>query len=209
MIDTCVVIAKEPVPGRVKTRLTPAVAPRVAADLAAAALTDTLDAVNTMPTPHKMLAFDGRADNWLRPGWHHCVQPSGGLDRRLSTSFRAAGSGPTLLIGMDTPQITAALLTRFDPSGYDACLGPARDGGYWCIGLRDPSLAPAVIDGVPMSTAYTYAAQLDRLRGHRLRVQILGELVDVDTVADARAVAELAPWTAFAATWTRLTEAAA
>jgi uncharacterized protein len=207
MIETCIVIAKEPVPGRVKTRLTPVVAPTDAADLAAAALTDTLDVVDTMSIPAKMLAFDGQAGTWLRPGWHHHVQPPGGLDRRLSAAFRAAGPGPAVLVGMDTPQITTALLTLFDPSDYDACLGPARDGGFWCLGLREPFLAPEVIDGVPMGAASTYTAQLNRLRRHRLRVQILDELVDVDTPADARAVAELAPWTAFAAAWTRLTEA--
>lgn len=209
MIETCVVIAKEPVPGRVKTRLSPALTPTDAADLASAALADTLDAVTATPSQHKLLAFDGRVDSWLRPGWRYCRQPPGGLDQRLSAAFLAAGSGPALLVGADTPQITPALLTRFEPATYDACLGPAQDGGYWCIGFRDPCLAPLMIDGVAMSTTSTYAEQLDRLRRHGLKTQVLDELVDVDTVTDARGVARLAPWTSFAAMWIRLTEAAA
>jgi hypothetical protein len=209
MIDTYIVIAKEPVPGRVKTRLTPDVTAAEAAELAAAALHDTLDAVAATPTRDRMLAFDGCAHDWLRPRWRHFAQADGALDVRLSAAFSSAGPRPAVLIGMDTPQVTPALLGRFDPVTFDACLGPTADGGFWCLGLRDPSLAPALITGVPMSTSWTFAAQHDRLRSGGLRVQLLDELIDVDTAADARAVARLAPATAFAAAWMRLTEEAA
>jgi glycosyltransferase A (GT-A) superfamily protein (DUF2064 family) len=60
-----------------------------------------------------------------------------------------------------------------------------------------------------MSTPTTFAHQHQRLARFGLRVQLLDELVDVDTVADARAVARLAPWSEFATAWARLTEAAA
>lgn len=209
MIATLIVIAKAPVPGRVKTRLMPAVTATAAADLAAAALNDTLDAVDATPARSRLLSFDGIADDWLRPGWEHCAQPCGGLDVRLAAAFGHAAPSPALLVGMDTPQLTPALLAQFDQSTFDACLGPTVDGGYWCLGLRDPSLAAALIRGIPMSTSTTYAAQLDRLTGHGLQVQVLDELVDVDTAADARVVARLAPSTRFAATWTSLTEEAA
>ena len=206
MIDTYIVIAKEPVPGRVKTRLTPDVTAADAAELAAAALRDTLDAVAATPACDRVLAFDGCAHDWLRPRWRHWAQADGGLDVRLSAAFSSAGRRPAVLVGMDTPQVTPALLGRFDPATFDACLGPTIDGGYWCLGLRDPSLAPGLITGVPMSTTWTYAAQLYRLRSHGLRVQVLEELIDVDTAADARHVARLAPATEFAVTWRRLTE---
>ncbi|HEY2173501.1 MAG TPA: DUF2064 domain-containing protein [Mycobacteriales bacterium] len=209
MIETYIVIAKEPVPGRVKTRLTPDVTAADAAELAAAALQDTLDAVDATPARDRVLAFDGYAYDWLRPRWRHCDQAGGGLDMRLSAAFSNAALQPAVLVGMDTPQVTPALLGQFDPATFDACLGPTVDGGYWCIGLRDPSLAPTVINGVPMSTSWTFAAQLDRLRRHGLRVQVLDELIDVDTAADAQIVAQLAPATAFAATWLRLAEEAA
>ncbi len=209
MIATLIVIAKAPVPGRVKTRLMPAVTAADAADLAAAALSDTLDVVDATPAHTRLLAFDGVAEGWLRAGWAHCAQPRGGLDMRLAAAFGCAAPGPALLVGMDTPQLTPALLAPFDQSAFDACLGPTVDGGYWCLGLRDPSLAAALICGIPMSTSTTYAAQLDRLTSHGLRVQVLDELVDVDTAADARVVARLAPSTRFAATWTGMTEEAA
>ena len=209
MVDTYLVIAKEPLPGRVKTRLTPDVTASEAAMLAGAALHDTLDAVAATPARNRVLAFDGRVDGWLRPGWRHHPQSDGALDVRLAAAFRCAADRPALLIGMDTPQLTPVLLAEFDPDTFDACLGPTADGGYWCLGLRDPSLANAVIPGVPMSTPNTFASQHERLARLGLRVQLLDELVDVDTVADARVVAQLAPRTAFATTWTSLTEAAA
>jgi glycosyltransferase A (GT-A) superfamily protein (DUF2064 family) len=209
MISTLIVIAKEPVPGRVKTRLTPHMTLACAAALAAAALHDTIDAVSAAPARNRLLAFDGTVADWLRPGWRHCTQPAGGLDVRLASAFVHAVPGAAFLVGMDTPQVSSEALTQFDPSAFDACLGPTADGGYWCLGLRDPSLAPMLIHGVPMSTTRTFATQLERLTRHGLRVQLLDELIDVDTAADAHTVARLAPSTTFAATWTRLTDAAA
>ncbi len=213
MIDTLVVIAKQPLPGRVKTRLTPLLSATQAADVAAAALADTLDVIDAAPSMHKLLAFDGCVDGWLRVGWTHCVQPVGGLDTRLAAAFVTAAGlpepGPALLVGMDTPQLTTELLTLFDPDRFDACLGPACDGGYWALGFRDPALAPQAILGVPMSSPCTGVEQLRRLRELGLRVQLLPELVDVDTVDDAHAVAALAPHSRFTATLSQIVKAAA
>lgn len=204
MIATLIVIAKRPVAGRVKTRLVPPLSYSQAADLAAAALTDTLDAVDAAPSLQKLLAFDGPVDGWLPAAWTHCAQPAGGLDRRLGAAFLAAGQGPALLVGMDTPQLRPEHLTRFDLSRYDACLGPATDGGYWSIGFRDPAVASRAIESVPMSTDHTAEEQLRRLSALGLRVQVLDELIDVDTIDDADIVAALAPRSAFAATMARI-----
>jgi glycosyltransferase A (GT-A) superfamily protein (DUF2064 family) len=77
-------------------------------------------------------------------------------------------------------------------------LGPADDGGWWLLGLRDPCAA-ALIAGVPTSRADTGAATLRALRAGGLRVALAPQLRDVDTVADALEVARRAPHTAFAA----------
>ena len=78
----------------------------------------------------------------------------------------------------------------------DAVLGPALDGGYWAIGLKEPDMR--VFDGVPMSTPHTGSAQLVRLRALGLRTAALPALRDVDTIEDARRVAREAPATRFA-----------
>lgn len=198
MIDVLVVLAKEPLPGRVKTRLHPHLSFADAAVLAGAALADTIDAIDATPAARHVLAFDGDARPWLRPGWSWHVQPSGGLDGRLVAALEASGPGPSLLVGMDTPQLRPDQLRTFDPARYDACLGPAADGGYWAIGFADTARARRAITGVPMSSATTGAAQLARLRTLGLRVQLLDELVDVDTVAELETVAGAAPRSRFA-----------
>jgi len=213
-----VVIAKAPVPGLVKTRLTPPFTPHEAARLAEAALADTLDAAARAPFARRVLALAGasatlrdrrgtgpaRAE-WLPPGFEVTGQRGQGLDERIAAALDDAYARlpvPVVLIGMDTPQVTPALLesvTRPLARGdADAVFGPARDGGFWLLGLRRPD--PALILGVPMSQTHTGRGQLSRLLRASLRVRLARELIDVDTAADAREVAREAPDSRFAAT---------
>ncbi|MDU0255102.1 DUF2064 domain-containing protein [Streptomyces sp. PU10] len=192
---TLLVIAKEPRPGRVKTRLTPPFTPVEAAALAEAALADTLAAVVATPARRRVLVLDGAPGPWLPPGFDVVPQCAGGLDERLAEAFGGC-AGPALLIGMDTPQVTPDLLD-VDLRDHDACFGPAEDGGFWALGLARPE--PALVRGVPMSTPVTGAVQRERLLAAGLRVRDLPRLRDVDTAADARAVAALAPHGRFAA----------
>lgn len=198
MIDTLLVIAKEPVPGRVKTRLVPPLRHRQAADVAAAALADTLRIASSARVRRRVLVLDGAPGEWLPRGWHCTAQAGGGLDRRIAAAFEHATRGPALLIGMDTPQVRTSQLGAFDPARYDACLGRTVDGGFWAIGFADPRLAAAAITGVAMSTAETGSEQLQRMRALGLRVQLLDVLDDVDTFDTALEVADDVPHSAFA-----------
>ncbi|MGH2913980.1 MAG: TIGR04282 family arsenosugar biosynthesis glycosyltransferase [Solirubrobacteraceae bacterium] len=190
------VIAKDPRPGYVKTRLCPPLSPDQAAQLAVAALADTLDVVAATPAARRVLVLDGAAGRWRRPGIEVIAQRGDGLAERLGHAF-AAIAGPALLVGMDTPQLTPSLLIDglTALSSHDAVLGPAHDGGYWSIGLRRPD--PEVFAGVPMSTRDTLRHQRSRLRSLGLTLYEQSPLRDVDTEADARAVAALAPGTRF------------
>jgi uncharacterized protein len=189
------VIAKEPRAGHVKTRLTPPRTPDEAADLAAAALADTLDVVARTPARQRVLVFEGEPDGWVPAGFDVVPQVSGGLDERIAAAFGSV-AGPALLIGMDTPQISSDLLLGCDFRQHEAWLGPAEDGGYWALGLAEPD--PALVRGVPMSVSYTGAAQWKRLVDGGLIVGELPTLRDVDTWSDAERVAESAPETRFA-----------
>jgi rSAM/selenodomain-associated transferase 1 len=194
------VIAKTPLPGRAKTRLSPPLSLEEAATLAEAALADTLAAAGAAATGgRRVLALDGRPGPWLPAGWEVLHQRGDGLGERLANAFADAG-GPALLVGMDTPQLTPALLgasaAALRAPGVDAVLGPAADGGYWAIGLRRPDAA--VFLGVPMSSPTTLAAQRRRLRALGYRWLELPELRDVDTYPDALAVASAAPSSRFA-----------
>jgi rSAM/selenodomain-associated transferase 1 len=203
-----VVIAKAPRAGFVKTRLCPPYTPRQAAELAAAALSDTLGTVAKVSArgviAGAVLALDGHPGLVDIPDCFDVVaQVVGGLDSRLAGAFDDAyliRRAPMLLIGMDTPQVTESDLADacgfLLADGVDAVMGPATDGGFWALGLRAPD--PRLLLDVPMSTSRTGEAQLDRLRAFGLRVALLAELRDVDDAAGADSVAVLAPESRFA-----------
>ncbi|HEY8544687.1 MAG TPA: DUF2064 domain-containing protein [Acidimicrobiales bacterium] len=195
-----IVLAKEPVPGRVKTRLCPPCTPEDAAEVAAAALADTLAAATGSGADRVVLALDGRPGPWCPPGVEVVDQGDGDLDRRLTRAW-AATAGPALQIGMDTPQVTAgdlaAAMAALTHPGVDAVLGLAADGGWWAAGQRRPH--PRAFLGVPTSRPDTGARQLARFRELGLAVAALPVRVDVDTWPDAVAVATAHAGTRFAA----------
>jgi glycosyltransferase A (GT-A) superfamily protein (DUF2064 family) len=198
-MTTLVVIAKECLPGRVKTRLHPPFSLEQAAELAAASLADTLSAMSGLPFERRVLAFDGTGIPRAARGWDVVPQSAGGLDERLADVFDRL-EGPTVLIGMDTPQADAAALSCVLPAwpdDADAVLGPAVDGGFWALGMRAPR--GDLIRGVPMSTESTGVHQLQRLSAAGLRVRLLPPLHDVDDLESARRVAAGAPHGRFAA----------
>ncbi len=199
------VLAKAPVAGRVKTRLTPALSAQQAADLAAASLADTLEAVRRCGAERRVLALDGSPGPWLPDGFEVITQRGDGLAERLACAWDDVG-GPGLQVGMDTPQVTPELLdaslAQLDQPSVDAVLGLAEDGGWWAIGLRGAD--PRVFRGVPMSSPDTGRRQRERLQRLGLRVDALPVLRDVDTVADLAPVSAAAPLSHFAAACTAL-----
>ena len=188
------VLAKEPVAGRVKTRLSPALTPAQGAAVAAASLADTLAAVAATPVARRVLVLDGAVTVPLPHGVEVLPQRGDGLAERLEAAFADAGPAlPTLLIGMDTPQVTPALLAEAVQAllRTEAVLGLAVDGGWWALGLHAPR--PGAFLGVPMSTSQTGAAQARRLADLGLATTPLPVLRDVDTLADLDAVLPLLP----------------
>lgn len=190
--STVLVMAKEPLPGRVKTRLCPPLRPEEAAALAAAALADTLDAVLATPADRHLLALEGRPGPWLPSSIEVVPQRGRTFAERLGAAW-AQVDGPCVQIGMDTPQVTPTLLedALAQGAGHGAALGPAEDGGWWALALARPR--PSVFRGVPMSTPSTGVAQERALRRHGLEPSLLATLVDIDTIDDARAVASGIP----------------
>lgn len=219
-VVTVLIVAKAPVPGQVKTRLCPPLSPIEAADLAAAALLDTLAAADGMPAllaatmadvvARVVVAVTGNLAECARAeaisvalaSCELITQRGNGFAARLVAAHADAGGlGPVLQIGMDTPQLTppvlaSAIYALQDPE-VDAVLGPASDGGWWALGLKSAAGAQ-VLQDVPMSHPMTYEITLAALRATGLRVQILPTFTDVDTFDDAREVADLAPGTCFA-----------
>lgn len=188
-MTTLVVMAKECVPGRVKTRLHPPYTLEDAARIAAASLNDTLAFAETLAVERRVLSFAGSRAPRQASGWEVVVQPEGGLDDRIAAALDRC-SGPTLLLGMDTPQVreehVAPALAW--PAGTDAWLGLAADGGFWALALREPD--GALVRGVTMSRDDTGEQQRRRLESAGVRVGALPVLTDIDT---AESLARVAP----------------
>lgn len=201
------ITAKSPVPGQVKTRLTPPLTPEQAADLAAAALLDTVDAAVEAVggCRHQVMVSmagsprDARLAT-LEADLNGClvVQQRGAdfgtrLQNAHEDAARAHPGRPVVQIGMDTPQVHADDLRAAAAhllDGSDAVLGPAEDGGWWLLGLTHPDAA-AVLPTVPMSTAQTGRLTHESLERLGLRIAKMDPVVDVDTYADAVRVAAM------------------
>ncbi|MGA9869638.1 MAG: DUF2064 domain-containing protein, partial [Rhodococcus sp. (in: high G+C Gram-positive bacteria)] len=165
---TALVVAKAPVPGLAKTRLAATIGFDAAADIAAAALLDTLDAVADADFGARVIALTGDLDKAARADelkarlatFTVVTQRGDGFaDRLINAHFDAATGHPVFQIGMDTPQIDIALLNSSAAHLTEpgrTVLGMAEDGGWWALGIPDPTLARALRD-VPMSTPDTGA----------------------------------------------------
>ncbi|OLR89945.1 TIGR04282 family arsenosugar biosynthesis glycosyltransferase [Actinokineospora bangkokensis] len=210
---TCLlVVAKAPVAGLAKTRLTPPATPEEAADIAAAALLDTLDAVLAVPGVRPVVAMTGdlvaaQRSSELAGVLSRFVvfaQRGDGFAERLARAHADVADcfpgEPVFQIGMDTPQVDADLLgsaVSALEAGEDGVLGRAFDGGWWGLGLRDPSWA-GVLRSVPMSCDDTGDRTAEALARAGVELSDLPSLSDVDTMEDALAVAAGCPGGRFA-----------
>lgn len=194
MTPTVIVVCKTPVAGRVKTRLCPPCSPKQAAEIARAAIAQTMSTVEA--TGHRrVLLLDGDP-GWVPRGWDVIPQPEGGLDDRLAHGF-AQVAGPAVLIGMDTPQITPSHLEQALKVAADGgvAIGPTLDGGWWSLSAGQ--LDPQMVLGVKMSSDQTYDLTVARLRELGHNPVVLEKLNDVDTWDDALDVATQLPSTQF------------
>jgi glycosyltransferase A (GT-A) superfamily protein (DUF2064 family) len=218
-VSAALVLAKAPVVGRAKTRLGRDVGMVVAAELAAAALLDTLEACASAFGPDNChLSLDGDLAAAARSrelrdslrGWTVRAQYGDSFADRIARAHLEVSdvsAGPVVQLGMDTPQATPELLREAAAAttSYDAVLGPAEDGGWWVLAQRDPAVAAALRD-VPMSSVETYDRTRAAIVDAGLSVGAAQSLRDVDRAVDAAAVAALAPETRFARSWRALVE---
>lgn len=210
------VVAKAPVAGEAKTRLAADVGGEVAADLAAAALLDTLDACEAaFGRGRRVLALTGALERGARGteiqrrlrAWTVMSQRGSDFATRLATAHADAAAairGRVVQIGTDTPQVTPECLQdvvgRLSSGLHDAVVGPAVDGGWWALGLTEPGWARGLVD-VPMSTSRTCLQTRRMLAARGVSVVDATSFRDVDTLLDAGVVALEAPGTRFAQAW--------
>lgn len=193
------VFARVPALGRVKSRLAAGVGPPAALAVYRELLAITNAAIVEAGVPATVWLADtataeptaAEAGEWAVHAV--CCQPEGDLGARMATAFAtafAAGAGRVAIIGTDCPGLRASHLTQTFAAleTAEVVLGPATDGGYYLLGLRQPR--PALFANKTWSTDSVLADTLADAHRLGLRVALLPELRDVDTAED------LAAWNA-------------
>jgi uncharacterized protein len=195
-----IVFVKYPEPGRVKTRLAADIgadeAARIYSRLALRQIGEAVAATDAPPFVFFDPAErDGEVEQWLAEYDGRialAAQMEGSLGERMHAAFRRIFSRNetrrAVIIGTDCPGLDAARIGEAFVAldAHDLVLGPAADGGYYLLGMR--TLLPWVFEGMPWSTDRVLSATLDAAAAHGTRVGLLGELRDVDTVADLKAL---------------------
>jgi len=186
-----IVMVKAPRPGQVKTRLSPYIQPEEAAALAACFAQDTINSVRKL-TETILIAYspvDGQEEleTLLGERLHWTAQRGKDLGERMQNACEdaaALGFGPLVLLGTDSPTFpTYAVRRAFELlEEFDVVFGPAEDGGYWCVGLRQP--LPGLFEGITWSTSTVFAQTLTRAQELDLSCMVVDTWYDVDTPAD-------------------------
>ena len=182
-----VVMAKVPVAGRVKTRLAHDIGIAVATRFVRAATARLLRRVAREAPWETTLAvapdIGVRARVWPC-GIARVPQGGGDLGARMQRVMERTAPGPVVIIGTDVPGIRPGhVRAAFRLLGrHDAVFGPARDGGYWLVGLKRRPHVPRLFASVRWSSPHALADTLRNARG--LSVARLEVLCDVDTAAD-------------------------
>ncbi|MEW6157143.1 MAG: TIGR04282 family arsenosugar biosynthesis glycosyltransferase [Verrucomicrobiota bacterium] len=188
--DLLIVFVKAPRPGLVKTRL----ARELGFDGAALAYRQLAEKVLSTIGSGMNVELRFSPDDagieirpWLRPGWRATPQGAGDLGERLDRAFAdafAAGAERVLIIGSDCPEMTTADLSEawMALRTVDLVLGPARDGGYWLIGLRGPQ--PGLFRNIPWSTDRVLRMTEELAQASGLELHLLRELNDIDSISD-------------------------
>jgi hypothetical protein len=185
------VFVRAPVAGRVKTRLAAALGAEGALLIYRRLAEHALREARAMGGEVRVHFTPADAETevraWLGEGPRYRPQSAGDLGARMESAFRAAfdeGADRVIIIGSDLPELSAALLRRaFDAlESHPAVIGPARDGGYYLLGMR--TMIEGVFDGMPWSTDEVLARTLERLRAAGIEPAVLDTLTDVDEVAD-------------------------
>ena len=188
-----VVITKAPIPGRVKTRLTPPLSAAEAAQLARALLEDTLRRVERIPYTHLVVAVEPPEAvpfmQKIAPGAEIVPQTAGDLGARMSAIIVdrfTRGASAVILIGSDHPTLARAQIDQavrwLQEGGNPLVIGPAEDGGYYLIGLTRPH--PELFSRISWSGPTVLQETLARARGADLQVRQLSVGRDVDTIED-------------------------
>ncbi len=185
-----VIFTRYPEPGKVKTRLIPALGPegaqRLHREMAELSLRQAFKAGVDIE-----IYFAGGnqqlMENWLGPGLHYRSQAGDTLGEKLYNASEDAfseGIGRVVIIGTDCPGLTEKHINQafYLLDTADLVLGPALDGGYYLLGLR--RACGPLFEGINWGSDQVCRQTLNAARRENLTTELLEELADVDRPED-------------------------
>ncbi len=194
-----IVFTRYPESGKTKTRLIPLLEAEGAADLQRKMTEHTLLQVKRLSTSCELaveIRYDGGdknlMQNWLGQDFEYCPQGSGDLGLRMKRSLEdafRAGATEAVIIGTDIPEITDVIIQKaFDAlKRKNLVLGPAKDGGYYLIGLQKKTLSQAIPDlftGITWGAGDVLEKTIKIAKNSGLSFTLLDVLKDVDHPED-------------------------
>jgi len=192
----CVILfVKLPEKGRVKSRLAQRMDEDLVLRLYENMVLDTIDLLTRGRFPFRVCftppGARDRMMEWLGRGYRAFPQIGDDLGDRMENAFEhvfSEGVEDALLIGSDIPGLTTEVMDEafIALQKNEAIIGPAGDGGYYLIGFKKGSFEPVIFHDMVWSTKTVFRETMDKLHNASLKVHILPELTDVDTVEDLK-----------------------
>ena len=183
-----IIFVKNPKLGKTKTRLAATVGKKKALEVYLQLLEITRSVVLQADcTRHVFYSDEIESDAWDEDKFNKHVQEGDVLGERMKNAFNqvfALGAKKVVIIGSDCPQLSAEIIEDSFRilDDKDACIGPAKDGGYYLLGMQKP--LPFLFEEKEWSTNSVFADTISDLVKNQLTYSLLPELSDVDREED-------------------------
>lgn len=188
MSRALVITMKNPIKGKVKTRLASTVGEALALDIYLALLAHTRQVACQVDAARYLFYSDfvDENDDWSSRFFFKKIQRGKDIGERMAHALDDVlrQHDRAILIGCDIPGLTADILElAFENlSTHDFVLGPAEDGGYYLIGMK--IFEPSIFQGIIWSTSSVFKKTVDRMKAIGKSCYLLPTLPDVDTEED-------------------------